>query len=154
MIARNCAHQPVCSFSSRNLDCCSGQGLQVSLRDHIYPLPLSMQPFYQLFSLFQVRGIIKFAISLVTNSLSAFLYVYLELILPLSTSENHFLWPVFRLFFPPLSLTSFCVSEPFVFFMFFFRFNVNHIFYKETLIFFLTFWDVSIPDGESLTIHF
>ncbi|CAI9156234.1 unnamed protein product [Rangifer tarandus platyrhynchus] len=92
-----------------------------------------MQPFYQLFSLFQVRGMIKFAISLVTNSISAFFNVYLELILQPPTSENHFLWPVFRLFFPPLFLTSFCVSEPLV--SFFFKFNINHIFYKETLYF-------------------
>lgn len=136
LIPKNCARQPVFSFSFCNLDCFSEQGLQVDLLDRVFPLPLNLQPFYQVSNLLQIREMVKFSVSLMTNRLLAFIILY-PYIWSLSYSylalENSFLWSLFR--FSPLFFTSFCVSEPqarvacFGKGLYFSKLDVDHIFF-------------------------
>lgn len=67
------------SFSFLNLDCLyQNKVYRETLLDHVFFFSLSSlqnTAFLQVFSLLQVMGMIKFAISLVINSLSAF-YTY------------------------------------------------------------------------------
>lgn len=147
LIPKNCAHQLVFSFSFCNLDCFSEQGLQVDLLDRVFPLPLNLQPFYQVSNLLQIREMVKFSISLMINRLLAFIILY-PYIWSLSYSylalENSFLWSLFR--FSPLFFTSFCVSEPqarvacFGKGLYFSKLDVDHIFFFFIKRFLLSSW--------------
>lgn len=160
LIPKNCARQPVFSFSFCNLDCFSEQGLQVDLLDRVFPLPFNLQPFYQVSNLLQIREMVKFSVSLMINRLLAFIILY-PYIWSLQLPSPRKLFSLISIqISPPILYIILCFRTPsqssllwkrVVFFKvgcrshFFFFF-----FYKEIPIVFLAFCNVSIPDGQSL----